>query len=179
TNDKGMVSRSSKKFRQTGEQTTTIVKNVRSLAMYKGFSTNNLTAKCLRDHLMTQTNTQNRDPALETFDHSKTDSGIIRRTWSRGNQQMIRRQFIDAFKINLIVTFDDDLLVQFPQILYKVICEGIIVVNHQNQLAPPPSDGWLFGRGSRDTSLCLRASGCAPSFGCASDRSDRYSASFR
>ena len=102
------------------------------LAMHDAIRTNDSSAKCSADGLMSKAHTEDRNFAGESFDDAHRFAGALRRTWTRRNHDSTWPQVqVNFFNSDLIVSSHFDLLAQLTEILNEVVGERIVVVYYQ------------------------------------------------
>ena len=142
----GVVAGSVKGARKTREYPFTTVVNRTGLAMHQIFRPDDTAAESLTDGLMTEADTKNGDlPDIAAYGRHR-NSGLIGSAGTRGNDQTAGSQLADLLYGNLVIAIDPDLFSQLPQVLDNVESEGIVVVDHQEQisLSPSPRSLWPF-----------------------------------
>src|SRR5581483_4712768 len=105
------------------------------LAMHEVRRANDLAPKRLPDRLMSQAHTEERSFPGKVPDQFDTDAGFMRSTRSGRHNDALRTHRLHFSYRDLIVAPDLNLLAQFTDILDKVVGEGIVVVENEDQAA--------------------------------------------
>src|ERR1051325_11978253 len=106
---------------QPGKDRLPIMSNSRRLAVHQLGRWDHFAPKRLADGLVAQTHTEQGYLSRETRDHVKSYSGIVRRTWSRRNDDALRAQTVfNLVNRDMIVPAHFNRLAKFAEILDKV-----------------------------------------------------------
>jgi hypothetical protein len=79
---------------------------------------------------MPKTDTQDRELSGKMVYGLHRDPCFSGRAGPGRDDHTVRPDLLDLIQGNLVITVDDQLFTQFPQILNKVVGKGVIIVDH-------------------------------------------------
>src|SRR5574341_566986 len=123
-----MVARGRKRGGYVFEQSGSVVGNLRSLPVHQSGGVCNVCAVYLTNGLMSQADSQNGGYSSSLFDKVIHDSGVLRPSRSRREDDSYRTQPFDFFDSDFIVTKDLNVSAQFVQILREIVSKRIVIV---------------------------------------------------
>lgn len=117
---------------QPGEDTSTIVGDLRTLAVNDFRSTHHVSAENLADALKSQTNPQNRSAGTPGADDLVRRRDLGRMAWAGADEDAVRVDPLDVFHRDGPVAVNHRIGAQLPDVLDEVVNEGIEVVDHED-----------------------------------------------
>lgn len=143
-NDQGMISCRLERAWNSRKEIGAIMQDRRSLAVHEARGSHDRSPEDLPDRLMAQTHSQDGDFRSQLPDDIRADPRIRRRSWTGRKDDSLEVRDIDFGETDPIVPKDLHLDSEFPEILDEVVCEGIVVVDHQK--SHDPSLPWVISK---------------------------------
>jgi hypothetical protein len=81
--------------------------------------------------LVPEADTEHRQASGKMADRLDRDPGLFRRARAWRDDQPLRMQSFDLLQRDLVVAIDPNILPQFAKVLNEVVCERIVVIDHQ------------------------------------------------
>src|SRR5215210_5828501 len=122
-------------LRQTPVHPLAVVQYPRGLAVH-GLPAYDLAPVSLPYGLMTEANTQHRDPFRGLLEELQGDAGLVRCARTGRDDYSIRVERGDLLGRDLVVAPDEDLGLELPEVLDEVVRKGVVVVYNQNPHEP-------------------------------------------
>jgi len=113
-----------------------VMLNLADLAMHDLSRPDDIAAKRRPDCLVPEADAKKRDLPRKMFDQIDADPSFLRRAGAGRDQDMIGLPLFNFFRSDLIVAAHLNLLPQFPDVLYEVVGEGIVIVEDKDHLEP-------------------------------------------
>jgi hypothetical protein len=138
----GMITGRGERVFEPLEHADVMVVNLGGLAVHDLLGMDDVAAEGVTDALMAKADTEDRIAAGELHDRLDRDAGFPRGAGARRNHDLVRRQALDVFDRDLVVTHDRHVRSQFAEILHQVVGERIVIVDHYQfdcAHAPSPS----------------------------------------
>ena len=126
-----MVACGIKGIGQLMEDRFPVVPYLRRFSMHQLIGSNDFAAKCHGQRLMAEADPQDRETPAKMLDSLNRYARFHRCAGSRRNDDAAGLQRFNLVDGNFIVAKYPNVFTQFPEVLHKVIGEGIIVVDHQ------------------------------------------------
>src|SRR5215216_1718319 len=126
-----MITPREKRIVNSAKDRLAIMSNCRRLAVHQLGRANHLASKRLSDGLVAQTHTQQGYLPREARDHIQSYSGIVRRSWTRRNDDSLRSQTVfNLVNRDVIVPTHFNRLTKLAEILDEVVSKRIVVVDY-------------------------------------------------
>src|SRR2546426_7476352 len=100
--------------------------------MHEIRSGDHISAECLSNSLMSQTDAQNGLLGLKVLNQFQSNAGLVRLPWSRGDHDSVWVPAFNFRDLDLIIAVNFQVLAQFTQILHEIIGKRIIIIDYQN-----------------------------------------------
>ena len=119
-----MIPAAGNHFRQSGENGACGIQyHLACLAVHQMRCPDDCAAECLTNGLMSQTDTQHGNLAVEVTNRLHGDAGVLRIAGTRGKDQRLRVHLLDLFYCNFVVAYHLDVMIQFADILIEIVSE--------------------------------------------------------
>ena len=126
-----MVSRRVEGIGQLPENRPAVMLYGRRLTVHEAHGSDDFSAKCDGQRLMTKADAQKRQASGEMLHGLDRDTRLVRRARSRRDNDAAGLEGLDLFDRNLIVAIDPYVLPQLAQILNEIVGERVVIIDHQ------------------------------------------------